>query len=131
MGTTNESRITDLETPDPRQARGAANIWVDGTDPMCSDEIDENGYPPRFWATRAAAEAWWAEFEKTLDPIPEGEVSVVWLDMNGDKTAAKIKAGLQEKTRRQEEHDAALARQQQETLEELEERRRRNDEVQS
>jgi len=131
MGDTHEGRLRDLEKTNPRQARGAANIWVDGTHVGCSDVIDENGHPPRFWATRAAAEAWWTEHEKTLDPIPEGEVSVVWLDMNGDKTAAEIKAGLQEKTRRQEEHDAALARQQQETLEELEERRRRNDEVQS
>ncbi len=122
MGTTNESRISELEHPDPRQARGPHLFWIDGTDTHAAD-VPPGEPEPRMWATRAAAEAWWAQHEPTLDPVPEGELSSIWLDMNGDKSADEIRAGLQETTRRRDEHAAALERQQRETREELEERR--------
>ena len=105
MGDTHDTRLRDLERTNPRQARGPGFIWVDGTEVGCSDEMDENGYPPRMWATRAAAEAWWKEHEKTLDVLPEGEISVVWLDMNQGKTPAEISAGLQEDIARAADHE--------------------------
>lgn len=123
MGDPQVTRVDDLENPSPDQARGPHLFWIDGTDTHSAD-VPPGEPEPRMWATRAAAEAWWAVHTLTLDPVPEGELDSIWLDMNGDKSAEEIRAGLKESTRREEEHAAAVARQNSETRADLEERRK-------